>query len=50
LLETFGGRATSALTGQGFDELLVAIEQHLFRQQRVRAHAARHADGDRTEA
>ncbi len=39
LLDTFGGRATSALTGEGFDQLLVAIEQHLFRQQRVRDHA-----------
>jgi len=44
LLETFGGRATSALTGEGFDDLLVAIEQHLFRQQRVRDHEASTAD------
>ncbi len=40
LHETFGGRSVSALTGQGFDELLLDIEQRLFRQRRVREHEA----------
>ena len=41
LTESFGGRAVSALSGQGFQPLLEAIERHLFRQQRSQEHSAR---------
>ena len=39
LLDAHGGRAVSALDGEGFDDLLRHIEQHLFRQARFRRQA-----------
>jgi GTP-binding protein HflX len=42
LIDAHGGRAISATEGDGFDELLRAIEQHLFRQARFRRHHDEH--------